>query len=249
MTSASTPDLKPVSGPFNIQQVQGQVAVTHSGTVIFEVDSAYDKTAIRLQNVLFIESMQFNILSMQQLLATNFIPVYNEIPNKVVIKKLLSNGALEQVALLSASKTGRPTLYCKIFRAPPTLPAGHDAEVFVNTLSLDLLQRRLGHSGEATLQRLLREDMADEVSNTSGSVSPCDPWRLRKLTRPPHPAVEFTHGTTYALQLVVMDLAGPVQPRCLGEASYFLGFMDVFTRHSWVYTIRKKSDATAQIME
>ena len=71
------------------------MAVTHSGTVIFEVDSAYDKTAIRLQNVLFIESMQFNILSMQQLLATHFIPVYNEIPNKVVIKKLLSNGALE----------------------------------------------------------------------------------------------------------------------------------------------------------
>ena len=46
-----------------------------------------------------------------------------------------------------------------------------------------------------------------------------------------------------------MDLAGPVKPRSLGGASYFLGIMDVYTRHSWVYTIKKKSDAAAQILE
>ena len=46
-----------------------------------------------------------------------------------------------------------------------------------------------------------------------------------------------------------MDLAGPVQPRSLGGASYFLGIMDVYTRHSWVFTIRRKSDAAAQILE
>ena len=46
-----------------------------------------------------------------------------------------------------------------------------------------------------------------------------------------------------------MDLARPIKPRSLGEASYFLGIMDVYTRHSWVYTIKKKSDAATQIME
>ena len=46
-----------------------------------------------------------------------------------------------------------------------------------------------------------------------------------------------------------MDLTGPVKPRSLGGASYFLSIMDVYTRHSWVYTIKKKSDAAAQIME
>ena len=73
--------------------------------------------------------------------------------------------------------------------------------------------------------------------------------QVGKLTRPPHPALDFSHGTTYALQLVVMDLAGPVKPRSLGGASYFLGIMDVYTRPSWVYTIKTKSDAAAQIME
>ena len=76
---------------------------------------------------------------------------------------------------------------------------------------MDLLHRRLGHSGEAALRRLLKEDMATGVSPVSGNINPCDPCRLGKLTRPPHPAVDFSHGTTYALQLVVMDLAGPVK--------------------------------------
>ena len=178
---------------------------------------------LRLTNVLFIESMQFNILSLQRLRAADFIHVFKGVANKVAIKKLLPHGGAEQVALLSRSKAGRLTLDCKIFSSPPALPSLQQAEVFVNTLSMDLLHRRLGHSGEVALRRLLKEDMATGVSPISGTISPCDPCRLGKLTRPPHPAVDFSHGTTYVLQLVVMDLAGPIKPRSLGGASYFMG--------------------------
>ena len=151
------------------------------------------------------------------------------------------------MALISKSKDGRLTLDCRILSSTLPQPCPKQGEVFLNTLSMDLLHRRLGHSGEAALSRLLKEDMATGVSLVFGNISPCDPCRLGKLTRPPHPAVAFSHGTTYALQLVIMDLVGPVKPRSLGGASYFLGVMDVYTRHSWVYTIQKNSDAAAQI--
>ena len=239
-------ELTLLSEPFSIKQVQGTVAVTHAGIVIVEVDSVHGKVPLRLTNVLYIASLPFNILSLQQLVKGDFIPVFNEIPDKVVLKKILSNGGVEQAALLSKSKAGRLTLDCRILSSTPSQPQG---EVLLNTLSMDLLHRRLGHSGEAALRRLLKEDMATGISPVGGTISPCDPCRLGKLTRPPHPSVEFTHGTTYALQLVCMDLAGPVKPRSLGGASYFLGIMDVFTRHSWVYTIKKKSDAAAQIFQ
>ena len=49
-------DLQPLPGPLNIEQVQGTVGVTHAGTVILEVDAKEGKTALRLKNVLFIES-------------------------------------------------------------------------------------------------------------------------------------------------------------------------------------------------
>ena len=71
------------------------MAVTHWGTVMLEVDSAWRKRPLRLTNVLLIESMDFNILSLQNIRAAIFIPVYDEVEGKVVIKKKLFTGGLE----------------------------------------------------------------------------------------------------------------------------------------------------------
>ena len=46
------------------------------------------------------------------LLAAGYIPVFNEIPGKAVIKKQISQGTLEQVALMTETKAGRLTLDC-----------------------------------------------------------------------------------------------------------------------------------------
>ena len=215
-------ELSPLPGPFTINQVQGTVAVTHWGTFMLEVDSAWGKRPLRLTKVLLIESMGFNILSLQKMRAANFIPVYDEVEGKVDIKNKLFTGGLEQVALLSESKEGRLTLDCKILATTSTLPSSRHAEAFNGSLSMDLLHRRLGHSGKSALHRLLQGNMATGIGQISGSISPCDPCMLGKLTRPPHPVVRFDQNTSYALELVVMDLAGLVTPSSLGGASYFL---------------------------
>ena len=119
--------------PFNIQQVQETVAVTHSGTIIVEVDSVHGKVAFRLTDVLFIDSLPFNILSLQKLVERDFILVYNEVPDKVVLKKILHHGGVEQVALLSKSKAGRLTLECQIPSPPLSQPSTRQGEVLVNT--------------------------------------------------------------------------------------------------------------------
>ena len=114
---------------------------------------------------------------------------------------------------------------------------------------MHLLHRRLGHSGQAALHRLMHENMATGVNVKLGSnIGTCDPGQLGKLTRPPHLAVAFDHGTTFALELVVMDLAGPIKPCSLGNASHFLGILDVFTRKSWVFPIKTKAHAAEKIV-
>ena len=243
-------EIFPLPGIFQIKQVQGTVKVTHWGTVILQVDSSSGKQPLRLTEVLYIDTLNFNILSLQRLRTAGFIPVYSEMPSKVVIKKRLPIEALQQVALMSESDKGRLTLDCDIIstNSTPLLPL-RQAEVLSNSLSMHLLHRRLGHSGQAALHRLLHENMATGVTVKPGSnIGTCDPCQLGKLTRPPHPAVVFYHGTTFALELVVMDLAGPVKPCSLGNASYFLGILDVFTRKSWVFPIKTKAHAAEKIM-
>ena len=87
-------ELFPLPGALKIHQVEGTVIVTHWGMILLQVDSAPGKEPLRVTNALYIDSMQFNILSMQKLRSAGFIPVYNEVPSKVVIMKLLPHGGL-----------------------------------------------------------------------------------------------------------------------------------------------------------
>ena len=75
--------------PYKIQQVQGEVLVTHSGSVILITESAHGPIPLRLNNVLYIPTMSFSILSLQKLVDANYVPVFGEIPHKAVVKKVL----------------------------------------------------------------------------------------------------------------------------------------------------------------
>ena len=77
--------LQPISGTFRIKQVEGTIKVTHHGTIMLQVDSATGKRELKLSNVLLIESMQFNILSLQKVLAADYIYTFNLIPRKAVV--------------------------------------------------------------------------------------------------------------------------------------------------------------------
>ena len=119
--------LEPISGTFRIKQVQGTIDVTHHGTIMLQVDSATGKRQIKLSNVLLIKSMQFNILSLQKVLATGYIYTFNLITGKVVVQKQLPTGAMEQVALFTKSKLGRLTLDCTMTTLLPVLPSTSQA--------------------------------------------------------------------------------------------------------------------------
>ena len=76
--------------------------------------------------------MQFNILSLQKVLATGYIYTFNLIPGKTVVQKQLPTGAMEHVALFFKSKEGRLTLDCTMTTLLPVLPSTGQTKVFVN---------------------------------------------------------------------------------------------------------------------
>ena len=129
--------------PYKIQQVQGDVLVTHSGSVILITESAHGPIPLRLNNVLYIPTMYFNILSLQKLVDANYVPVFGEIPQNVVVKKVLQSGQVKQIALMIVLR-GRLTLDCTL--AVPSLPI--TPSVYVSEISMLLLHRRLGQSGQ-----------------------------------------------------------------------------------------------------
>jgi hypothetical protein len=54
----------------------------------------------------------------------------------------------------------------------------------------------------------------------------------------------FSRGVSYRenepLELVHIDLCGPMQTQSLGGSYYFLTFIDDYSRKNWVYFLAKK---------
>ena len=80
-----------------------------------------------------------------------------------------------------------------------------------------------------------------------GDLGVCAPCKLGEMIRHPHPTAELDPYVQRSVDLVVMDLVGP-NKRTFGKAVYNLVLVDVFGRHSWVFLLKKKSDAEEAIL-
>ena len=236
-----------------IHQVHGTVAVHEWGTVLLACKGeGSSESIITLKDVLYVPQLRVNLFSIQKLRQAHYIPVYNERRGKIIIKERVGEGVaarLVQVATMTESNLMRPTLDCHVVMRhslPSPLPRMHEA--LHSQLSMSLLHRRLGHSGQGALHRLIRERMVDGVENVvGGDFEICSPCKLGKMTRHPHPASAPDPLVQGPLDLVVMDLAGP-NKQTFGKAAYNLVLVDVFSRLSWVFLLKKKSDAEEAIL-
>jgi transposase InsO family protein len=61
-----------------------------------------------------------------------------------------------------------------------------------------------------------------------------------------HPRNYFPKEASYrakkVLELVHTDICGPITPNSLGKHRYFITFIDDFSRKTWVYFLKEKSE-------
>ena len=113
----------------------------------------------------------------------------------------------------------------------------------------ELWHRRFGHLGYDNLIKL--KDMVDGISVTGAQLKlqqqlVCEPCVAAKQHRDPFPLSRQTSKRT--LELVHMDLCGPLQVPSRGGAKYIATFLDDYSKLSYVKVIPQKSDV-AQVVQ
>jgi len=115
----------------------------------------------------------------------------------------------------------------------------------VSTTSAQLWHRRFGHLGYANLARL--PSMVNGLNLTTdiqaASSDLCEPCALGKIHRQPSP--ESKSKTTKPLQLIHMDVCGPMPVASFGGSKYIATFLDDYTGYSTVRLLRAKSEVAA----
>jgi len=107
---------------------------------------------------------------------------------------------------------------------------------------IKLWHQRLGHLHLKGMKKALSSEAIrglPDLKIVEGSI--CGECQIGKQTRMSHPRLEH-QATSKVLELLHMDLMGPMQVKSIGGKMYVLVVVDDFSRFTLVNFIREKSD-------
>ncbi|CAI7738693.1 unnamed protein product [Closterium sp. NIES-54] len=109
--------------------------------------------------------------------------------------------------------------------------------------------RRLAHVAVSTSEVMQKEKCVHglQLQRDGAHYGSCESCMQNKFARFPFPRAE---GSAKApLEVVHMDLVGPMRTEGTGGELYFLTMVDEWSRFTWAHPLSKKSDAAAAIKE
>ncbi|KAJ4723526.1 Retrovirus-related Pol polyprotein from transposon TNT 1-94 [Melia azedarach] len=103
---------------------------------------------------------------------------------------------------------------------------------------------RFGHLNFGGLELLAKKEMVRGLSYINHPNQLCEGCLHGKQFRKSFPK-ESTFRAKKPLELIHADVCGPFKPRSLGNNNYFLLFIDDFSRKTWIYLLKQKSEVFA----
>eukprot|EP00253_Pinus_taeda_P033936 PITA_33936 len=110
-----------------------------------------------------------------------------------------------------------------------------------------LWHQTLRHIGEKGLRILHGKGMVEGMSNSSLDFDFCENYIYGKQNQ-----VSFPSGGKRAkqiLEFVHSDVFGPMKVPSLGKYVYYVSFIDDFSRNTWIYFLKKKSEVFERFKE
>lgn len=119
-----------------------------------------------------------------------------------------------------------------------------------NVSSMDesqLWHCRFGHLPFKSLSLLQKQSMVKGLPVLKDLDNQCESCILGKHKRDSFPS--SSNRAKEHLELVHTDLCGPMQTQSIGGSSYFLTFIDDFSRKIWIYFLKNKSDTFSKFKQ
>lgn len=224
----------------------GGAAAEPVATADAPVYDACGRQVAFLQHVLYIPSAAENLFSVIQASKNGAEVKFSEegcsirLPDGVQLQAIRDPNGLYRLG------EGPPR------RCKPGSSTDHTAYTAGQRTTARTWHRRLGHLGYDNLVRLKHQDMVHgfdvDVSDLKASATEtCEPCLMGKQLRKP-----FQTSSTVSskpLQLVHMDVCGPMPVTSIGGARYLATFLDDFSKFSVVRPIASKAEVSGVTRE
>ncbi|WVZ93742.1 hypothetical protein U9M48_039699 [Paspalum notatum var. saurae] len=188
-----------------------------------EISSEYS-----ISNVLLVDSLNFNLLSVSQLCDLGFQCLFK--PNEVIVSKI--DGGEEVF-----KGFWHNNLYVVSFKK-----VNLQACLFSKNSMGWLWHRRLAHVGMSTLKKIMKKDLVrglKDITFEKGKL--CSACQAGKQVVNTHPSKTFM-STSRTLELLHMDLFSPTTYTSIRGNNYGFVIVDDFSRYRWVYFHEDKTE-------
>ncbi|KAM1171421.1 hypothetical protein ACFX2G_022146 [Malus domestica] len=216
---------RPYSGDDKVYVGDGQgMAIHHTGNSTVSTPHA----SFRLNNILHVPLMKFNLLSAYQFLKDKYCSL-----------TLDSDGS--EIKDRSSGRT--------LFRGPvkegfypfqglSSVSSSHTA-LLSTKASLKTWHHRLGHPSSAMFRKVLNKHCIDHIGDQSVSFfcSDCAIGKNHKL-----PFFSSTSSAATSLELLHCDVWGPSPVLSVTGYRFYLLIVDEFTKYTWMFPMKAKSE-------
>jgi transposase InsO family protein len=179
-------------------------------------------------NVYYVPDMKSNILILDQLLERGYMVFMKE---RTLYLRDQDNRLLAQVEMIKN----------RMFKLNLMNVQARCLKACVEYMTW-LWHLRFGHLNFDGLRQLSNKRMVKNIPHIDHSDKLCEACVLEKHPRNSFPK-EASYRAKKMLELVHTDICGPITPNSLGKHQYFITFIDDFSRRTWVYFLKEKSEA------
>jgi hypothetical protein len=181
-------------------------------------------------NVLLVEKLNFNLLSVAQLYDLGF-------------KCIFSVDDVEIVSVDGSNLIFKGFRYENLYLVDFNASDTQLSTCLLTKSSMGWLwHRRLGHVGMKQLNKLVKHDLVRGLKDVTFEKDKlCSACQAGKQVGNTHP-LKSIMSTFKAFELLHMDLFGPTTYTSIGGNKYGFVIVDDFTRYTWVFFLVDKSD-------
>lgn len=222
-----------------------------TGTVRIKLANGAIKT---VSNVYYVPKLSGNLLSVSSMVKKGFKVVFSfsgchvydngvEVVSATLDKGMYKLNIAETLSATPSTVTDTPQEARENLVVNAAVECGNyetETEPTPAEISEKVWHRRLGHLNRRSM-KLLNQGMVSGISYNDSTFEPCVACIQGKQNRLPFPKKSYNRATE-PLELVHTDLCGPMPCSSLSGSKYFLLFIDDFSRKTFVYFLKTKSE-------
>ncbi|KAG8475880.1 hypothetical protein CXB51_032703 [Gossypium anomalum] len=144
---------------------------------------------------------------------------------------------------VSTTLTSPATVHATTLSSSVTSHATNLRTPTPSTAVFHLWHRRLGHPCNKIFISVLRKCNIDAINIILSSI--CSACQLGKFHKLPFSPSSTVYSAPF--ELIVADVWGPASVTSEGH-SYYISFVDAYSRYTWLYLIKNKSEALAKFL-